>query len=672
MPDHGGGRQWMVGEPGGRPSLEDELRYYLQTGKFLPPGRGQRRTPIYEAPALSPEERDARIEEALRADPLGRIALAARDAGLPGSVLGSGPTGPSAWPPPTPGERGGDLGVTVDPENRYLADLAARAGSQAGEDISQVRRGFAALRGDIAQEPGGRYDLPGIPTEDPGVPGTFSQAAAAGQSGMSLPEMGLSWRDQVNPAARANSPATGEYRTQIVGNRLLEFEFDPATGRERIVGEQDLRDPEDVALARAYQRAQIARMQGAGGGRTQFASEADLQRAQADLYRAQAGDIAARQRLQEAGLTGMLGEQQTLAGRELDAQIENQANQYKIQLQRLGMDERQAQQQADQFAQTLALQRDQFGLQRDIGLGNLDIARGDQALRRELGLGGMDIQRGQLDLQRELGLGRLDLDTRALANQTQQTAAERALREGMALGRIGGEQTLEAQLGLGNLDIARSRAALEQAIQMGQLANQTAGLYGFGSQGRTLDAQRLAGVLTGGDRTLENIFGRADRSGVLDGQETLAGRQQREAEQMAAFQRATTPGMAGALAGLAARGLIDPSAVQSGDLSTLRAGGLAQRGGVGAVPQPGQMRAAVMPQAQGQGMPAPAAQPAQPLNYSLQQLKPLNTRQTQALGGYAGAFGQSLQDIGEQAQQEMNALGGGLQRRARTRLGLAA
>lgn len=473
---------------------------------------------------------------------------------------------------------------------------------------------------------------------------------------------------------------------------------------------QDIRTPEQKALLEAQIESTRALTQqrlggGAGGaGRTQFASEAERDLAAAALARAQAGNLTDRLAFDQGRALGSIGGQQTLEaelGRgRLDLDRMQTENQLRIAYQRLGLDEREA-------ARRAQLDADRLSLEQELGRGRLGIDQQRLGLEQQLGLGRLGI-----DEQR------LGLEERALEQRGAESAADRALREAMALGRVGGQDTLERELGMGRLGLDQQRLGLEEQLGLERLGLDRARTFGFDERGMpTVEAGRLLGRI-GNEATLENVFGRADRLGLLDGQSTLAGRQQQLAEDEAAFRRLSTPSAAGALLGLQQQGLVPATALQTGSI-----GGLSAR-----APQRGMAAPATagLPQAQPVGSFTPASRsvmPAQPgalapaprvnerlggrqtpalggfsftpsnrtalgslgaptaaptgqqtdlSRLSLQQFNRLGSRETQALGGFMGTQGLAIQDVGERAQKELQPLGSGLQRRSTARLGMVA
>lgn len=438
----------------------------------------------------------------------------------------------------------------------------------------------------------------------------------------------------------------GPGSTVQLGSRLLQPILDESQGGG-VTGFRDLtpfqqRDPldEQAALLRnALAEAQLYKLlqpPSPAQGRTQFASEAELQQAQAANARADAAynqaraagypeEIAIRQRdhaWQQEYQQGLLGQGAERLG--LDRELG---------LGRLGVDRQQADAWSRDALVRQAASQGQLDLARMIQTGQLDLARSQAAVSERF--------QGE----------RLGLDRETLANVRNQAEADRNLRSRLALGDVGGQQTLEAELGRGNLalqrDLGERRLGLEESVLYGMgpagrptlAANLAAGMTPQGVE--TLEGARLFGgrqdPSTGGYRqTLESEFGRAGLLGRLGGEETLAGRQQRGLEEESAFRRLSTPSAFGALEGLRQRGLVPASATTTGRLDTLS-------GAAGQTAAPGSLR------------------------YSLQSLRDLSPRETETLGGYTGAMGQSLSDIAHKAQQEMEALGQGAGRRGRVR-----
>ncbi|MFZ5987351.1 MAG: hypothetical protein ACOYWZ_09555 [Bacillota bacterium] len=84
------------------------------------------------------------------------------------------------------------------------------------------------------------------------------------------------------------------------------------------------------------------------------------------------------------------------------------------------------------------LQREQLGLEKELGESRLGLEREQQGLERELGTGRLGLEKERLGLERELGTGRLGLEERQLG--------------------------LERELGTGRLGLERERFGLEKAM----------------------------------------------------------------------------------------------------------------------------------------------------------------------------------------------------------------
>lgn len=66
----------------------------------------------------------------------------------------------------------------------------------------------------------------------------------------------------------------------------------------------------------------------------------------------------------------------------------------------------------EQLAQALGISNAEMGLQRELGMGGLDLQRQGLGLQRELGFGNLDVSRARLALEELLGKGGLELGTK--------------------------------------------------------------------------------------------------------------------------------------------------------------------------------------------------------------------------------------------------------------------
>lgn len=96
----------------------------------------------------------------------------------------------------------------------------------------------------------------------------------------------------------------------------------------------------------------------------------------------------------------------TLQQQQLNQQAAQAVQAYNLQQQSLAQ---QAELARAELAQRAAQSQNELGIQRELGLGGLDVQRQGNDITRELGLGNLDVSRGTLALNRELGLGDLAL-----------------------------------------------------------------------------------------------------------------------------------------------------------------------------------------------------------------------------------------------------------------------
>lgn len=134
-----------------------------------------------------------------------------------------------------------------------------------------------------------------------------------------------------------------------------------------------------------------------------------------------------------------------------------------------------------------ALGQQQFGLQRELGLGGLGLQGRQLDIQRELGLGGLGLEGRGLDIQRELGLGGLGVQ-----------------RE-LGLGNIGlGQQQLASQHQLGTAAAALQQQDLANRVFQqdrqynSQLASQIAQLGQLGMSGNIGLMEALGNLINSG------------------------------------------------------------------------------------------------------------------------------------------------------------------------------
>ena len=156
----------------------------------------------------------------------------------------------------------------------------------------------------------------------------------------------------------------------------------------------------------------------------------------------------------------------------------------------------------DQFLANLLQQNQQFGanlgLQRQLGLGDLQLGQGQLDLSRLLGQGNLQLGQGQLDLSRLLGQGNLGLGQDRLALDQLLGVGGLELGQGQ-LGenarQFDANLALQQLLGQGGQDTTRRGQDIQQQLGLGQLG---LGQGQLGENARQFDAsfglQELLGV----------------------------------------------------------------------------------------------------------------------------------------------------------------------------------
>ncbi len=184
-------------------------------------------------------------------------------------------------------------------------------------------------------------------------------------------------------------------------------------------------------------------------------------------------------------------------------------------------------------------------LDEQVQLGNLDIAQKDQVLRQlqnqqsygleqrqttlaeTMGLGNLSIAQAEQALDERVQMGQLSIADRNQALQELQNTQQFGLQEAGVTGQYGGQQTLAAQIGLGNLSLGQAAQKLQEQVQLGNLT--------------LAQKDRALAELTG-QRNWE--VQQATLIGQMGGQETLGGRAQTEAERQGEWQRQFDTGQA--------------------------------------------------------------------------------------------------------------------------------